>query len=92
MKTFVIFFLSTLLAILMVTNAFAMSSTNFKLDWFVLLNSSGGGEASSTTYKINCTIGQMATGTSASATYRIGLGYWAGLTISPVYLPIILKQ
>jgi hypothetical protein len=69
-----------------------MSSTGFKLDWFVLLNGSGGGEASSATYKINYTIGQTAIGSSASTTYKIELGYWAGLTHSPVYLPIILKQ
>jgi hypothetical protein len=91
MKNCIIFVLFSLLAIFLVSNTYAMSSTDFKLDWFVLLNGSGGGEASSTSYKINYTIGQTVSGTSTSSTYRIGLGYWAGLTDPPVYLPIILK-
>ena len=91
MKNFIFLILFSFLAIFLVSNSCAMSSTSFKLDWFVLLNGSGGGEASSTTYKINYTIGQTAIGSSASTTYKVGLGYWAGLTNPPVYLPIILR-
>ncbi|CAG0930148.1 hypothetical protein TFLX_01624 [Thermoflexales bacterium] len=78
--------------VLAVNQAWAMSSTHYKLDWFTPLTSSGGGPATSAHYAANFTIGQTVIGASASTNYKVGLGYWYGaLGGSRVYLPLILK-
>jgi len=70
----------------------AMSSTNYKLDWFTPLTSGGGGAAGSTNYAIDLTVGQAAIGASSSANYAAGLGYWYGVGQQfMAYLPIVVK-
>jgi len=73
----------------------AMSSANYRLDWFTPLTGGGGGTASSTNYAVNLTIGQAAIGRSSSANTAAGLGYWYGYGVEPpfrVYLPVVLKN
>ena len=84
--------LVVLLCILLTGSVLAMSSTNYRLDWFTPLTSGGGGAASSTNYAVNLTMGQAAIGGSSSASYAAGLGYWYGVEQQlRVYLPIVLK-
>ena len=90
-KTMASIGLLLLLLFLLVSDALAMSSTNYRLDWFVPLTGSGGSEMSSTHYHAYVTIGQTAIGASTSTNYRVGLGYWYGLLQSRVYLPLILR-
>ena len=81
----IIFLLST-------GSALAMSSANYKLDWFVPLTGSGGSEMSSTNYKAYVTIGQTAIGASASTNYGACLGYWCGqLPGGRLHLPLIMR-
>jgi hypothetical protein len=93
MKTKLMITVGVLCALLLLANsALAMSSTNYKLDWFVPLTGSGGNEMSSTNYKAYVTIGQTAIGTSTSTNYRVGLGYWYGLLSGRrLHLPLILR-
>jgi hypothetical protein len=85
--------LAVLLCILLTGSALAMSSTNYRLDWFTPLTSGGGGAASSTNYAINLTVGQAAIGGSSSANYAVGLGYWYGVAVGyKVYLPLVLRS
>ncbi len=56
---------------------FAMSSTNFYIDWDNL-NEGGDDVSTSTNYGIRDTLGDLATGTSTSATYGLSAGYRAG--------------
>ncbi len=91
MKRFLV--LIALMALLFLTaNAQAMSSTNYRLDWFVPLTGGGGGPAASATYTVNFTVGQTAVGNMASANYSLELGFWADNGPSPVYLPLILRN
>lgn len=69
-----------------------MSSTNYRLDWYVLLTGGGGGPTDSTNYAANFTIGQTARGLSSSANYAAGLGYWYGVGGYKIYLPAVLKN
>ncbi len=72
--------------------ALAMSSPAYRLDWFTPLTSGGGGAMSSAHYAVNFTVGQTASGASTSTNYKVGLGYWYGVSRSyRVYLPLILK-
>jgi hypothetical protein len=72
--------------------ALAMSSTNYKLEWFTPLTGNGGGAMSSANYAINFTVGQTAPGPSSSTHYSAGLGYWYGIGSSyRVFLPLIMK-
>jgi hypothetical protein len=72
--------------------ALAMSSTNYKLDWFTPLTTGGGGAMSSANYAANITVGQTVRGASASTNYQAGLGYWYGAGGAyRVFLPVILK-
>jgi len=85
--------LFTLLLILMLAHGVqAMSSTNFALDWFTPLTSSGGGPSTSTNYAANYTIGQTVIGQSYSTNYGTSLGYWYGLFQQyRIRLPLVRK-
>ena len=88
--------ITLLLLLLFVQAVQAMESENYKLDWYTLLNSSGGGPANSAHYASNITIGQTAIGSSHSTNYQVGLGYWYGLIdyfsrIFSINLPLINK-
>ena len=85
--------LALLIIFLLLTgSALAMSSANYKLDWFVPLTGSGGSEMSSTNYKAYVTVGQTAIGASASANYGACLGYWCGqLPGGRLHLPLIMR-
>lgn len=78
--------------LLLVQIAAALSSPNYRLDWFTPLTTGGGGAASSAHYAVNLSVGQSVIGASASTNYKTGLGYWYGLGGAyRVCLPIILK-
>ena len=71
--------------------ALAMSSTNYRLDWFAPLTSSGG-PAGSTHYAGDFSVGQSVVGHASSTGYTAGLGYWYGAAGGyQVYLPIVLR-
>ena len=93
MKTQLVATVSVLFVVcLLAGSALAMSSTNYRLDWFTPLTSGGGGAASSTNYAVNLTIGQAAIGGSSSANYAMGLGYWYGAAAQyKIFLPIVLR-
>jgi hypothetical protein len=94
MRIKMVVILITALALLLVTGtALAISSVNYRLDWFIPLTGGGGGPASSANYAVNFTVGQSATGSSASTNYAVGLGYWYGVVrqFISIYLPLIFK-
>jgi hypothetical protein len=83
-----------LVSLLLASQALAMSSTNYRLDWFTPMTGGGGGPASSAHYAASFTVGQTVIGTSASQHYGSRLGYWYGL-LSDTYrnfLPLVLKN
>ena len=83
--------------LLLVGVALAMSSANYRLDWFTPLTGSGGA-ASSGTYGAHLTVGQVVVGRAASTNYGACLGYWgrgcAGGAIVryAIYLPVVTKN
>ena len=82
-----------LCGLLLAGSALAMSSANYRLDWFTPLTSGGGGPAESASYAVNLTVGQTAIGSASSASYRVCLGYWCGAMGQwRVYLPLITKN
>ncbi len=83
--------LSLLVVLLLSTSALAMSSANYRLDWFVPLTGSGGA-ASSTHYVVNFTVGQSAIRAAQSTNYKGCLGYWCGIAQYRVYLPLVLRN
>jgi hypothetical protein len=58
------------------TPARATASANYQIPW-LSINSSGG-PAASTNYQTNVTVGQATVGTSSSANYTVGQGFWYG--------------
>lgn len=88
--------LALAVVLLLAGRALAMSSANFRLDWFVPLTGGGGGPAQSTNYAVNFTVGQSAIGASASTNYGGCLGYWCGITEAVggqyrIYLPLVMR-
>ncbi len=86
--------LLTLIALLaLVGSVLAMSSANYRLDWFTPLTGGGGGPAGSASYAVNLTVGQTAVGSASSSSYQACLGYWCRAE-EPwrVYLPLVLKE
>ena len=66
-----------------------MSSANFALDWSAVGEISGGA-STSTNYKLNSTIGQMAANTgSASANFALCTGFECVANALSLYLPLI---
>jgi hypothetical protein len=94
MKRSTIFLTLTALCLcLLAASALAMSSANYRLDWFTPLTSGGGGAVGSAGYVANLTVGQTAIGSASSSSYRACLGYWCGAEESwRVYLPLITKN
>ena len=94
-KKAVILTLVVLALLLFTTGALAMSSANYRLDWFTPLTSNGGGEMDSANYAANITIGQSVIGSGTSANYQASLGYWQGIISAVaewfVHLPLITK-
>jgi len=88
-----ILMLLTLIALLALAgSALAMSSTNYRLDWFTPLTSGGGGPAGSAGYAVNLTVGQTASGLASSDSFQACLGYWCDRSFYRVYLPLMLKD
>jgi hypothetical protein len=82
-----------LCALVLAGSALAMSSPNYRLDWYVLLTGGGGGPTGSANYAANFTVGQSAIGAADSANYAAGLGYWYGAAGEyRIYLPLVLKN
>jgi hypothetical protein len=79
-------------SLLLAGGVLAMSSDNYRLDWFTPLTGGGGGPASSTHYAVNFTVGQSVIGIFSSANYGAGLGYWYGIGEYRVFLPLILRD
>jgi hypothetical protein len=73
-RTTILLVVITLL--LLAGSALAMSSQNFRLDWFTPMTGAGGGPASSAHFAANFTVGQTVVGASASEHYGSSLGYW----------------
>lgn len=85
--------LALALVLLLTGHALAMSSANYRLDWFVPLTGGGGGPEQSANYAVNFTIGQSAIGIASSANYGGCLGYWCGTAAEyRVYLPLVLRS
>jgi len=79
--------------LLLAGSVLAMSSTNYRLDWFTPMTGGGGAPASSASYAVNLTVGQTAIGASSSANYGAGLGYWYGEVAQfRIFLPVVLKN
>lgn len=95
MRIKIVVLLSVVLALLLSAGtARAISSPNYRLDWFPPLTGGGGGPANSANYAVNFTIGQTAIGPSASSLYGVGLGYWYGIgkQLMDIFLPLILRN
>ena len=86
-------FLALILLLLLVGSVLAMSSDNYRLDWFTPLTSGGGGAASSANYAADFTVGQMASVALSSANYRGCTGYWCRGGAEPynLYLPVVVR-
>jgi len=63
-----------LCCLLLGSMALAISSDNYRIDWDVIAG--GGGRASSASHTMRSTIGQAAIGSSSSANFQLGAGYW----------------
>ena len=90
MKRLTLLLLLTVL-VLVVNQAWAMSSSNYRLDWFAPLTSSGG-SANSTNTIGSFSVGQSVIGYSSGSNYTAGLGYWYGVgSLHRILLPLIMK-
>jgi hypothetical protein len=86
-----------LVGLLLASQALAMSSANFRLDWFTPMTGGGGGPVGSTHFAASFTVGQTVIGNSASPNVRSGMGYWYGVVSSIIqnfrfYLPQVMKN
>ncbi len=84
--------LAVVVMLWLAARASAMTSTNYRLDWFTPLTTGGGGPANSAHYAMNFSIGQTVIGSTDSLNYAAALGYWPGTPDQyKVYLPLVLR-
>ena len=87
---YAVVFLAGIALLLLAGNVLAMSSDNYRLDWFTPFTTSGGGPSSSSSYGSDFSVGQTAIGVAANASYGACLGYWcAEVTGHKVFLPLV---
>ncbi len=80
-------------AVALALGAVAMTSSNYRLDWFTPATSNGGGTSTSSNYVAHFTVGQTVIGTMASTNYQANLGYWYGLVrIFRRFLPVVMEN
>ena len=92
MKLTRVLIIGTIVFLLLASAAWAMSSANYRLDWFLALTGAGGGRTASSGYQVNLTTAQFVAGPVASASYKAQLGYWAGVPAEyRVFLPLVLR-
>jgi len=82
------------LLLLLVQSAQARPTAGYRVDWSNRLSGSGGA-ASSSGYKVNFTVGQIAAGSAVNPHYKVQWGYWAGTGPGAIqnysYLPGVKK-
>ncbi len=95
MKYLLIISLVLLGSLVLVGGVLAMSSANYRLDWFTPMTGSGG-TTGSTNYGVTFTVGQSVTGGSFGTAYTGCLGYWctesSGTAVCRVYLPTTMRE
>lgn len=92
-RRFVRMGLLVLVAVALALGAVAMTSSNYRLDWFAPGTSGGGGTSTSANYVAHFTVGQTAIGAMNSANYKVNLGYWYGLVrIFRRFLPVVMND
>ena len=81
-------------SLVVASQALALVSPNYRLDWFTPMTSSGGGLASSAHYAASFTVGQTVFGASTSQHFNSGLGYWYGLILTSIrnFFPLVMKK
>ncbi len=87
-------FLILIVFLLLTGSVLAISSTNYRLDWFTPLTGTGGRASNSANYVANFTVGQTAVDTASSTNYRGCLGYWCGVDAAEyhIYLPLVSRE
>lgn len=92
MKRIMLILLTLVVLLALADSALAMSSTNYRLDWFTPMTGSGG-PTNSANYAVNFTVGQTVIGSASSTNYGVGLGYWYGadVCLRCLYLPLIMR-
>ena len=80
-----------LLLLLLTTQASAINSSSFAIDWDVF--GGGGGVMTSGSYRVNSTAGQGLIGYQTGTTVELGSGYWYGAPPPDklVFLPLVVK-
>jgi hypothetical protein len=79
--------------LLLASSTLAMSSENYRLDWFTPMTGNGGDKIDSANYAVNFTVGQSVIGASSSTSYEGCLGYWCGTAVEhSVYLPLVMRS
>lgn len=75
----------------LVGSVWAMSSTHYRLEWFVPLTGTGGA-ATSTHYAIGYTVGQSVGGRFVGAETSACLGFWCAEMTHRLFLPLVVKN
>ncbi len=92
MKRPLLLFSLVLALLLIASTAFAMSSTNYRLDWYELLTGSGGPHMTSASFAVDITAGQSAVAASTSTNYGVHMGFWSAFSGSRTLLPLIRRN
>lgn len=82
---------SALLLFSVASSAMAMSSSNYRIDWDSL-NTGGNESATSSSYRLHDTIGDIAAGTSTGSSYQLAAGYRAGEVVESISIAVAAQS
>lgn len=84
------FLLLLVLAILLSVSGIVLAANSFEIDRWVI--GGGGGRVEEGDYVLNATVGQAVVGGITSNPYELCAGFWCGMGVYKVYLPLVVRN
>jgi len=84
------FLLLLVLAVLFSISGVGLAANGFEIDRWV--TGGGGGRVAEDGYVLNGTVGQAVVGSITSSPYELCAGFWCGMGVYKVYLPLLVRS
>ena len=84
------FLLLLVLVIVLSAGGVVLAAAGFEIDRWVI--GGGGGRVAAGDYVLNATVGQAVVGGVAGSPYDLCAGFWCGMGVYKVYLPMVVRN
>ncbi len=84
------FLLLLALVMLLSVSGVVLAANGFEIDRWVI--GGGGGRVAAGDYVLNATVGQAVAGGVTGSPYELCAGFWCGMGVYKVYLPMVVRN